>query len=261
MAITMRPLWLALAAIAAACSPSPQPTAAENHPSPEEAERRHATECARGVVERGEVIHVGPSRYRGRPVVSVSLSSPDDDLVDAYYGEGPGCDLVAMVGGARLETEVHPGTPFQSLSEARRAALGARGGAVAGWALERNAEGDGRWAYRFDVESGGRLQAVYVDALGGPRVSVADAPPAPQPSPPAAPPRDATSPPPARPAAGPPPSPAVAPKLAKNRGVSLDDLIITRKPGPDAAPPPPRPKPREALGDLALPTDLYDQRH
>lgn len=260
---TMRLPWFALAATAAsACSPSPppppQPSAVENAPAAE-TERRHATECVRGVVAGGEVLRVGLGRYRGRSVTAVSVSSPGNDVVDAYYGDGPGCDLVAMVGGARADAEVRPGTPFQSLSEARQAALNAQEGSVAGWALERDGDGEGRWAYRFDVDTGGRLRAVYVDALSA-RYACPEALAA---APPLAAPPLAAAPPPAPTitptTAPPPPTPVAAPKPSKPRSVgATSDPFDTR--GPDEPRPPRRPKRRSDTNELALPSDLYDER-
>lgn len=160
--------WLVLASVlVVACDPLPHPPASPTAGDPgplSEAERAHAIECVRGVVSRADVMRVAPARYRGRAAVVVALSSPNDDLVDAYYGDGPGCDLVALVGGPHA-AEVRPGAPFRSLSEARVVALIERDGFITNWALERDDEGEGRWEYRFDVDAAGRLQAVFVDAL------------------------------------------------------------------------------------------------
>jgi hypothetical protein len=130
-----------------------------------EAEGRHATECARGVVARGEVVRVAASHYRGRPATLVSLApAGGEGVVGAYYGDGPGCDLLAMLGGDGDE-DVRPGSPFRAVADARRAALDARRGAVTAWALERERGEGGRWAYRFDLDTDAGLQAVFVDAL------------------------------------------------------------------------------------------------
>lgn len=214
-----------------------------------EAERAHVTACARGIVARADVVRVGWSRYRGRPALAVALSSPNDDLVDAYYGQGPGCDLVALVGGGPLDAEVQPGPPFRSLAEARRAALAAREGFVTSWALERDDEGEGRWAYRFDIDAEGRMHAVFVDALSA-RPLRAEArsapPPSPEPRPPEAPP----------PAAA-PPSPAPAPKRPPP---PHDPWGVQREPAdpPSSSPPssvPPR-APREPAILPPSPTPL-----
>ncbi len=152
-----------------------------------EAERAHATECARGIVARADVVRVAWSRYRGRPAIAVALSSPNDDLVDAYYGQGPGCDLVALVGGGPLDAEVQPGPPFRSLTEARNAALATHDGFVTSWALERDDDGEGRWAYRFDVDAEGRMHAIFVDALSARPLRAqarSSPPPSPEPAPP-----------------------------------------------------------------------------
>ncbi|MCU0685066.1 MAG: hypothetical protein MUF34_22940 [Polyangiaceae bacterium] len=180
-------LWPVLAsALLAACDPllhpAASPTAGEPGPL-SEAERAHALACVRGVVSQADVVRVAPARYRGRSSVVVALSSPNDELVDAYYGDGPGCDLVALVGGPHA-AEVRPGAPFRSLSEARVVALIERDGFITSWALERDDEGDGRWEYRFDVDAGGHLQAVFVDALSArpsraePRPGAGEGPPA-----------------------------------------------------------------------------------
>lgn len=180
-------LWPVLASVLlVACDPLPHPpvspTAGEPGPL-SEAERAHALECVRGVVSRADVVRVAPARYRGRSAVVVALSSPNDELVDAYYGDGPGCDLVALVGGPHA-AEVRPGAPFRSLSEARVVALIERDGFITSWALERDDEGEGRWEYRFDVDTGGHMQAVFVDALsarpsrGESRPATGEAPPA-----------------------------------------------------------------------------------
>lgn len=191
----MRP-WPLLVTLVLGCSPPPsaKAPAVSKQASVSEAERRHVSECARGIVARADVVRVGQSRYRGRPALAVVLSSPHDDLVDAYYGDGPGCDLVALVGGP-LDAEVRPGPPFRSLAEAQRAALSTRGGVVTSWALERNHdESEGQWAYRFDVDAEGRLQAVFIDALSARplRAEARSAPPSPEPrAPEPAPPADA----------------------------------------------------------------------
>ncbi|HEU4403980.1 MAG TPA: PepSY domain-containing protein [Polyangiaceae bacterium] len=269
----MRLPWLAafVAAATPACNasppPPPQPAPVERA-SADEAERRHVTECVRGVVAGGEVLRVGPSRYRGRAATAVSISAPGDDVVDVYYGDGPGCDLMAMVGGARSEADVRPGTPFESLAEARRTALSTQEGAVAGWALEREGGGEVRWAYRFDVETGGRLRAVFVDALGArhayaeARSAAAPTPPAVAPTPPVIAP---TTPPPAPaapPAAAPPPTPVAAPKPAKARAsnASAIDPFDARRPDEARPAPTRRPNRRSDTNELALPSDLYDER-
>lgn len=110
-----------------------------------------------------DVVHVGWSRYRGRPTLAVALSSPNDDLVDAYYADGTGCVLLALVGRGPLDVEVHPGPPLRSLQEARRAA---RDGVATSWALERQGERGGRWVYRFEIDAEERMHTVFVDAVG-----------------------------------------------------------------------------------------------
>ncbi|MCU0686407.1 MAG: hypothetical protein MUF34_29870 [Polyangiaceae bacterium] len=159
--------WPLLPVFVLACGPPPlveAPVVAERAPL-SEAERQHVTECARGLVARADVVRVGWSRYRGRAALAVALSSPNDDLVDAYYELGSGCDLVALVGSGPLDAEVQPGPPFRGLTEARGSALAVRDGFVTNWVLERDDEGDGRWVYRFDVDAGGRMYSVLLDAL------------------------------------------------------------------------------------------------
>lgn len=161
--VLMRP-WPLLLALALACDPPSvvnAPVAAVQAPV-SEAERQRVSACGQSIVPHADVVRVGWSRYRGRAALAVALSSPNDDLVDAYYREGTRCDLLALVGRGPLDAEVQPGPPLRSLQEARRAA---RDGVVTSWALERDDERDGRWVYRFDIDAEGRMHTVVVDAV------------------------------------------------------------------------------------------------
>lgn len=165
----MRP-WPLLVALALACGPISQvsaPVAVVQAPV-SEAERQRVSACGQTIVAHADVVHVGWSRYLGRTTLAVALSSPNDDLVDAYYAAGPGCNLVALVGRGPLDVEVHPGPPLRGLQEARRAA---RDGVVTSWALERDDEREGRWVYRFEIDAEGRMHTIFVDALGTPATS------------------------------------------------------------------------------------------
>jgi uncharacterized membrane protein YkoI len=160
----MRP-WPLLVALALGCgSPSLADVPTAVPPPVSEAERQRLSTCGQRVVAQAEVVRVVWSRHRGRAALAVTLSSPNDDWVDAYYAEGTGCELLALVGRGPLDAEVQPGHPLRGLQEARRAALD---GVVTSWALERG-ERDGRWAYRFDIDAEGRMHTVFVDALGAP---------------------------------------------------------------------------------------------
>jgi hypothetical protein len=161
--VLMRP-WPLLVALALACGPQ-----SLNHPPIFEstmpigaAERERVSACARSIVPYADVERVSWSRYRGRPALTVALSSPNDDVVDAFYGAGAGCDLLALVGRGPFDVEVQPGRPLRDLDEARRVA---RDGVVTSWALERD-ERSGRWSYRFDIDADGRMHTVFVDAVG-----------------------------------------------------------------------------------------------
>jgi len=159
----MRP-WPLLAALALACGPPPHIDAPVGGEQAwvSEAEGQRLSACAQSIVAQAEVVRVGRSRYRGRPALAVALSSPNDDLIDAYYAEGSACELLALVGRGPLDADVQPGPALRGLQEARRAA---RDGIVTSWALERDDERGGRWAYRFDIDAEGRMHTVLVDAL------------------------------------------------------------------------------------------------
>jgi hypothetical protein len=160
-------LWPMLVALLLACGPVNAPVAAEQaHVS--DAERQRVSACGQRIVVHADVVRVGRAYYRGRAALAVALSSPNDDLIDAYYAEGTGCDLLALVGRGPLDAEVQPGLPLCGLHEARRAA---RDGVVTSWALERDDGREGRWAYRFDIDAEGRMHTVFVDALCTPATS------------------------------------------------------------------------------------------
>jgi hypothetical protein len=162
----MRP-WPLLLALALACDPPYQinaPVAAAQAPVGA-AERLRVSLCGQSIVAHAEVVRVGWSRYRGRAALTVALASPNDDVVDAYYAGGQGCELLALVGRGPLDADVQPGAPLRGLHDARRAA---RDGVVTSWALERHAERDGRWTYRFEIDAEGRMHTVFIDALGTP---------------------------------------------------------------------------------------------
>lgn len=152
-------LWPPLVASVLACGPVNAPSAGAPPPV-SEAELHRVSACSQSVVPQANVVRVGWSRYRGRAALAVALSSPNDDLVDAYHGPGAGCELLALVGRGPFDIEVHPGPPLCGLQEARRTA---RDGVVTSWALERDSH-DGGWAYRFEIDAEGRMHTVFVDA-------------------------------------------------------------------------------------------------
>jgi hypothetical protein len=153
-----------LVALALACGPQPlnNPHVFDTTMPVSAAERERVSACARSIVPYADVERVSWSRYRGRPALMVALSSPNDDVVDAFYGAGAGCDLLALVGRGPLDVEVQPGLPLRDLDEARCVA---RDGVVTSWALERD-ERSGRWSYRFAIDADGRIHTVFVDAMG-----------------------------------------------------------------------------------------------